>query len=203
MYWWEREFKEWWNNPDHNDRTDSQRRKVYAAERVTRAQFVDQQQYFTSIEEMQKYVDHLTSLAWFTRRFGVCDITVLTRRSNAKARGTCSGSSTRYRRRGWVKMPAWSWKVDTLLHEVVHAVLPNEAGASHARCFARALLDVNRLALPKSYARAFHDELKIQFKKHNVKYNPKRRLTEATRQKLRENFVSNALGRKAAEKKGG
>ena len=202
MYWWEREFKEWQNHADKEDTTDFQRKKLYRSEWAVVAELKDRTPIFESLRDVEKFVKRVTSYAWFIRRFGTCTIEVRPRRDGTWASGWCSGLSSKHIRTGYIKIPKSMWRMDTILHEITHAVLPSRVGAAHGRLFARAVLEMYRLALPKDLGKEYHDKMKAQFKKNNVKFNPRRQLSDETRQKLRDNFINNALAVKEAAKKG-
>lgn len=166
---------------------DSQKQKLYDAESMAKFRIVNdlttvkiKYVLFYSIEEIQRFVDKLASSAWFKRRWGSLKITVKEKNGHT---ATANYSV--------IKLPRWAWNAVVVLHEVAHtAKKRNQGGGSgHGRYFARTFLELTEHVLGKDTAKV----LKEEFKRHNVKYLPKRDLSEETREKLRQNFINKVV----------
>jgi len=183
--WYELPPKRWRNNPECRSFRDSQKQKLYDAETITR-RLMEKQNLnpsFSSIEEIQKFIDKLISSAWFKKRFGdnvVCK--VINARENQR---------TAYARFHNISLPHWAWNKVVVLHELSHIVSRHYEG-SHGRFFARAFLEIVRHVLGQEAAWI----LKKYYKKGKVKYLPKRELSEETREKLRQGFINRVLKQK-------
>lgn len=92
---------------------DTQRSRLYAAEMIVR-----RGQEFTSVAEMQQYVDTVVARRWFRSRWGSRSVEV--RDGRGFRRATCypRGDSA------VVYMPRRSRCQLVLLHEIAHAVQP-------------------------------------------------------------------------------
>ena len=71
--WYELPPKRWRNKSDQYLEQDSQRQKLYDAETYAikrmQLEFEEGIKEFSSLEEIQKFVDKLTTSAWFRRRW--------------------------------------------------------------------------------------------------------------------------------------
>jgi len=206
MYWWERNYDEWWNHPGTKDTTDFQRSKIYSAEKYAAVAVGETRearealfQMFATEKEVEKFIKRVISYAWFVRRFGRCTIEFRVRRECNRAEGNCySFRSTESVRSGYIIVPPSMWRTDYILHEMVHAVQLKKFGSGHGRWFAKAMMDVFQLGLPKEISKQHHEALRAGYKLYGVKHNPKRQLKVETREKLRKNFVKNCLRPAAA-----
>jgi putative metallohydrolase (TIGR04338 family) len=88
--------------------------------------------YAPSIEDCQRFVDHLVRQTWFQRRWGQRTYAVVWKASGS---ATCSGSST-------IALPPWARTEGVILHEIAHG-LPH-GGAWHGAEFAGILLALVR-----------------------------------------------------------
>ncbi len=165
---------------------DSQRSKVYAAEEFLRSEG----RRFSSLDEIQQYVDKLVGSAWWGRRSNVRSIKVHPQRSNASAMAHPS--------RRTIHMPEWAWCESIVLHEVAHvwterAAAP-EAIPSHGREFARNLLELVGRQMGADCRR----RLKASFVEHKVKHSlPRRPMTEEQRQAAAERLGQARIAAKA------
>lgn len=135
---------------------DSQRSRLYKAEGVISTQG----QRFTTVEEMQAYVDKLTASAWWKRRFFRRRIHVRPGLGHRRATGSSFGV---------VQMPVWARCEAVLLHEVAHVVTLDAQGMSapyHGREFARVFLDLVRHQLGEESWRVLRDSFKVNRVKH-------------------------------------
>lgn len=189
--WYELPAKRWRNNPDKLFENDSQRQKLYDAEHYV-TQVIEKLEAksaypfeFNSIEEVQKFVNKLTSSVWFRKRWGNHQIRVY----------NTSGTWARGNSFGYIKLPfrnRWSRSILVILHEISHCIRKHGSGTDHGRFFARTLLELVEHVVGKRAAKI----LKEAFKRGRVKYLPKRELSEETREKLRQNFINNVLKQK-------
>lgn len=148
---------------------DSQRKRLYDAERV-----LPKGRIFSSIEEMQSYVDRLVRSAWFGKQCHAKEITILLGRSGTAATASDYGSR--------IKMPKWAWNEHILLHEVAHLMANRIYGlgvAGHGREYARTYVILVQHMMGKEAG----DLLKKSFREHKVKYSlPRKPMTEEQRQ---------------------
>lgn len=94
-----------------------------------------------SIEACQAYVDHVTSAAWFQRRWGVARLRV-----KHKVHGKATGGY------GRVTLPPWARNEATILHEIAHGLVPG-ACAWHGPEFAAIYLTLVKHTMgAESYA---------------------------------------------------
>ena len=154
---------------------DSQRSKVYTAERVVHGEM------FETVEQVQTYVDRVLGRAWFKRRWPSIarhGIPVEDGRGRRAA-----GAKTTYRGRT-ITMPKWSRFEEVILHEIAHHCADVQYGtrevAAHGWQFAGTLIELVRYEMGKDEA----DKMKASFRKHKVRWTePKKRkpLSEAQR----------------------
>jgi len=180
--WYKLPAERWRNNTDQWLERDSQRQKLYDAEAIAMVFTPPFQKKFSSLEEIQKYVDKFTKSSWFRKRFGQHSIMVKRKKHGASARRM--GSTI------WLSESYWN--MISVLHEVAHIVKEPGAGSAHGRFFARTLLEFTNHVCGKEAASA----LKEQFKEKRVKYLPRRVVTEEARERLRQNFIKNVLKQK-------
>ena len=159
---------------------DSQRSKVYAAERM-HSQWYDENQY-ANLGEIQSWVDGICKSRWFKNRYpryavdkksimkygrAADGIKVLDGRGRIRPCGST---------RGFIKLPMWSRFELLILHEIAHVVTRRNGyhgplPAWHGREFCANFLALVRRFLGKEAGK----ELKACFKKKRVKYiRPKR-----------------------------
>lgn len=156
---------------------DSQRQKVYDAEKVIRRQG----RSFSSIEEMQTYCDRLTGSAWFSRRWSVTKIVV--------QRGREGTSAWANAMRRIINMPTWAWTEDVVLHEISHILTERKYGkvAAHGREFARTYLELVRHQMGKEHG----DRLRDSFRQHKVKFTkPRAPMTPEQREAAAERLAA-------------
>lgn len=177
--WYKIPTRRWKNNPNGFCERDSQRQKVYDAQDWARNGCPALKENFSSLEDIQKFTNALTSTVWYRKRFGLHTITVLARRVDASAR-RCD-STIRF-------SPTWR-NMLTVLHEIAHIARYAGTGAAHGRFFARTLIALVDHVVGKEAA----EILKTEFKRERVKYLPRRVLSEETREKFRQNFINNVL----------
>lgn len=135
---------------------DNQRSKVYRAERR-----VSKGVQFSTVSEMQGYVDQLCASRWWHNRFpDVQDITVKDGRGRRNAAGWNGRCGT-----GYVAMPRWSRCERVLFHEVAHVVTPG-CYAWHGREFVRNFLALVDRWMGKEVARL----LRESFSEYKVKW---------------------------------
>jgi len=188
LNWYELDEKRWRNDPrpGHFSFRDSQRQRLYDAEKP--AHYLMEEQNlnpsFSSIEEIQQFVDKLISSAWLKKRFKYTDgwkINIV--------KGRCNSNSAyvQYMTNS-ITLPMWAWNKMIILHELSHFIARKYEGA-HGRFFARAYLELIGHVLGPDARKI----LKEQYRKHGVKYTPKKQLTEKDRQARRERFIQNVL----------
>lgn len=156
---------------------DSQRQKVYDAEQVIRRKG----RTFTSVEEMQGYIDHLMGSAWFRRRWSIKNVTV--------KRGREGTSAWANGLRRLINMPTWAWTEDVLLHELSHILTDTHEGkvAPHGREFARIYLELVRHKMGKEHG----DALRDSFRQHRVKFTkPRAPMTPEQREAAAERLAA-------------
>jgi putative metallohydrolase (TIGR04338 family) len=147
---------------------DNQRQRLYDAEGVisgytsnTAKKLLDRGPTVrttgsVSIEACQAYVDHVTSRAWFQRRWG---------KRSRKVGHKVSGKAT------WdgrdISLPPWSRSEDVILHELAHSLAPGGA-AAHGPEFAGILLCLVEHMCGKEAKSA----LIASFRKGRVRWTP-------------------------------
>lgn len=144
---------------------DSQKQRVYRAERVAFGTFFHVRQLGTDIPTIQLLVDGITTSQFWRRlraRAGGTPqkVTVRQGRPGATARGGYSR----------VTLPDWAKTVPVLLHELAHSATP---GAAHHWPFCAAFLELVRHYMGQRH----HDRLRASFRAHGVRFRPKRRVS--------------------------
>jgi len=184
--WYELPPERWRNNSDQYLENDSQRQKVYDVEYAAGGTIqitLDGNKLFSSLEEIQKFVDKLTASSWFIKRFGQHSIKVENKTGRGAHAQICSST---------IRFSKHSRRMMIVLHEVAHIAKKLGAGSHHGRFFARTFLELVEHIIGKEAAKI----LKGAFKKGRVKYLPKRQLSEETREKLRQGFIDRVLKQK-------
>lgn len=172
---------------------DSQREKLYRAERAVRDEHGGKQ--FESVEEMQAYIDNLLRQEWFNRTWPHVIHRVTVHSGAGNRRATCSHCWGGYNRCPEIKMPRWARCEQILLHELAHALTPVGA-AAHGWEFAQAMLRLVKNRIGKEAEKA----LRLSFRKHRVRMKPKRSrpMSEEQKAALRERLAGYREQRVAA-----
>ncbi len=161
---------------------DTQRSKVYRAEDVLNGKG----RKFTSIEEMQAYVDHACGLVFVKTNWTRAHRGIKVVQGRAGTRAYATGFNT-------ISMPTWAWTEDTLLHEMAH----HFAGLSahHDYRFAGTVLKLVKHFMGKEH----HDALRASYKKHGVRYTQpvKLNLSDEQRDEFRVSITKAAAAREA------
>lgn len=135
---------------------DTQRQKLYNAENYIHNRGLK----FSDVRSMQKYVNRLTTYAWFVRRWGAMTIEVRDGRGRRRAGGFRSRSGKHY-----ITMPTWSRREAIVLHEVGH-VITETCYAAHGREYASNLLEL----VDHMMGHDVWSDLKMSFKRFHVHY---------------------------------
>jgi len=170
------EYKNWRNYDEEQfQERDFQRQKAYDAEHAIRDKMSNNKKY-DSREEIQKRVDKICSYKWFTSRWGNHQIRVIHKTHGSWAYGN-------YHKKH-IRLPEWAWNDLIVLHELAHAITPPETGGRHGRYWAATFLEL----VEKVMSKADYIVLRESFKTHGVKYSQKRRLSEETKEKMRDHM---------------
>lgn len=163
-------------NPQHYQVRDSQRGKLYVAERAIHSDG----RRFTTVEDMQAYVDKLIGSAWWKRRHNCKRLTV--RPGYGHTRATCGG--------GIIQMPKWARIEAVLLHEMSHGVIQARYGnyrvAAHGREYAAVFVELVGHMMGKDVA----DKLKASFRANKVKFTKARTMTPERRAALTQQLAA-------------
>lgn len=170
---WQKAFRE----------REFQQTKVYRSEHEIQDRMyqLECNRIFASLEEVQAYVNDITTRTWFIKMFGPQCITVrfpkVIREDN-----WCYGSSTR---KEIIMSPKnWAMRPHITIHELAHCIVPRKTGGGHGRYFCRVYLElIRRMIGPEAY-----DLLKKSFLKHKVKFKPRRYVTEDFKESARSRF---------------
>lgn len=145
---------------------DSQRSKVYDAERV-----LQQGDQGWTFRETQEYVNRITRTRWWKNRGGPPFVLVKDGRGTTWAKAwdpytTAKGED----RPATINLPRWARDPIVVLHELAHLLtLATEAAHGPTYC-------TNYLALTKRFlGEETHRILRDSFKNHNVKWYSKRK----------------------------
>lgn len=157
---------------------DSQRSKVYAAERR-----IQTGRTYGSVADMQARVDRLTDSAWFARRWPRLHrtgILVLDGRGRRRACATEAYHPSRGDYVPAIKMPLWSRQPAVLMHEIAHHCADETYGirdvAAHGWQFAETMLVLTRHVMGDEV----HATLKASYKEHKVRFKKPRKRTPLT-----------------------
>lgn len=154
---------------------DSQRSKLYKAEDQCWPGHKNAK-HNMSLEDVKGIVRGITTSPWWKERVGESqwDITVDDGRGHRSAMAY-------YRR---ITMPRFARSMSIILHELTHIL--TKKGPSHGREYAKNYLAmVERWMGPLEAAR-----LRECFRANHVHWHPKRQLTDAQRQALRDRFAA-------------
>lgn len=145
---------------------DTQRARLYAADDVLEPLAVT----FDSIEDIERYVRRI----WKSKRLRASypdafrhwtrDPTVRRGIANTYARGGVHG----------IKLPTWAWRQNVVIHELAHTITHRHFGwdvAGHGWQFCSVYLRMTLLFMGR-YA---HDNLKLSFKHHRVRFRAPRK----------------------------
>ena len=159
---------------------DSQRSKVYKAENM--AFCADNRERHESVEAVITRLNSWISQSWFRSKWQVRKVGVYDGRGSRRAkflRNTLLKIGDELVLCAVFSFPKWSRMEWVMIHELAHAVTPGHV-AAHGREFCQ-----NYLLLVRHYLGAAAERrLKIYFRKHRVKYKPKRVMTEEQRARL-------------------
>lgn len=175
-------------NPRNGRPRDSQRQKVYDAEARWEAEgFLGRR--FTTIAEIQKYVDGLLASAYIQRHYGdvirrqVLRVRVLDGRGRRTA---CARPGVNE-----LCFPIWSRTESTVLHEVAHLLVnwkyERADAAWHGHQFAACMVELVNNRMGKAAGRA----LVARYKAKRVRYRRPRQLTDEQRAAMADRFRQN------------
>lgn len=168
---------------------DTQRNKVYKAEHVL-------EKYAEPLPEM-KDLERFAKKVWASRRVKKAFPKATSR---FLAIGDGRGHS-RYATGGWagIDMPRFARNSQITLHELAHVIDQRENGSQWAGHGWRYCAVYLKMVL-YVFGREAHNDLKASFKKHRVRYKPKRKrnMSEEQRTALRERMAVAREARKAA-----
>lgn len=162
-----------WDGKHELPDRDSQRGKVYRAERIA---FHDircsKQLRCLSLETYQMIVDSITESAFWAK---------LLARSDMKPRHVKVGFRGGWRTNAtgspsYINLPPWARTIATLIHELAHSA--TDWGAQHHFPFAAAHLEL----VKHYFGRERYERLKRCYKRQKVRIKPKRKATEAQRE---------------------
>lgn len=170
---------------------DSQRSKVYTAEQNVRYHLRRDglEQRLETVDEIQSWVDSITSSQWWASHFASLSILV----KDGRGRKNAGASPFLY----WeemdagydcaIKLPRWARSKVVILHEIAHHTARDNREGAHGRKFCR-----NFLALVKRWiGDEVYRRLCAEFKRQGVKWNKKRNLSPEQRQAMAERARAN------------
>lgn len=162
--------------------SDTQRSKVYKAERAALAQ-LDQRKYPT-VKDLERRVREIMGSATARKIRDEFGLRRKTQVSVGDGRGRRAASSYG----GEIRMPRWARTDWVLLHELAHELAPRSV--HHHWPFAHAYLKLVSRFMGTEAAEAAK-ALKASFREHKVRFAPKRKrnLTEEQRQELRDRLA--------------
>lgn len=163
---------------------DSQRSKVYAAERASIQSAPEER--FRNLSDIEHYLVKMISSAWWQRRYPVRSIAV---KSGA---GTRNAMGTNYSRtRGMISIPLWARQETVILHEVAHVVAGATYGSipAHGREFCKVFLDLIRWRMGDEAWRSLKDEFRERKVKHTLASRT-REMSEEQKQAARERLAA-------------
>lgn len=146
---------------------DSQRQKVYDAER-TIAAWGDER--FETLLELEAWLNGILARAWFKRRWPTFRQLSI---KDGRGRRSACGESLQIGGNpviGEITMPLWARTKLVALHELAHCLTPNKY-ASHGREFCKVFVELVQFGMGKEHS----DELKKAFRTHRAKYSTPRK----------------------------
>ena len=155
---------------------DSQRAKVYAAEKVLDSHTTH---VFTNLAQVRRRIEAILSSKWVSSRFIVRSSEVFVRTSRRLGRASYHG-------RGVFTLPIWAWRDSVVLHELAHMLeskrvedfakmnaayswgvrIDAKEHASHGWRFCSTYLELVR----RFMTRAASKDLRASFEEHGVRY---------------------------------
>lgn len=170
---------------------DGQKGKLYAAEDALSGAYF-RYAYPTPFEVTNFYLS-MQKKAWFKKRwpwFGEkpVDVSVSPQRRYGGASAFINMRKIVFGRKSMNKLIA--------VHEFAHLLCPDPGDPGHGRLFCATYLELVGFAFNEDAKKKLRDS----FKKHKVKYRPKRVLSEEQREAARERFIK--AGFSQAAKKG-
>lgn len=144
------------NSRAKNQPRDSQRSKLYAAERDTRGEHAGRS--YKTIDQCQAFADHVTKAAWTKKHMPAL---ALYRRTVQHGGGASYARTDHYT----IWLPAWARCDMVILHELAHCFVTSHRYAHHGREFAHAFLRLVR----RFIGRDAHAALRQSFRTHRVR----------------------------------
>lgn len=166
---------------------DSQRSKLYSAEAEAFQGAVDR---LVTFDLTVGFVEKVWRDAYVRSTFPMATRYPAPRVDDGRGTRIARGSISR------INLPLWARSKHVALHEIAHALRVTGAReAAHGREFAARFIVLVQHFMGRSYA----DALKAAFKKHRVRYKPKRTLSPETIARLRERGALLAAKRRDPE----
>jgi len=148
---------------------DSQRQKVYDAERQARDSLYYDNTVWSDVKDIQIYVDKLLKSAWYQTRSELPCILVQEARANKR----CATAHLQSMSTGVITLPIWAYNELTVLHEIVHCILQRSDHfrefAGHGREFTKMYLQL----VKRQMRNDVYETLLFFFKKEKVRYRKK------------------------------
>ncbi len=146
---------------------DSQRQKVYDAERTTP---MWDEAKFETLGELEVWLKGIMARAWFKRRWPTFrELRVMDGRGRRHACGEGSGISS-HPIVGYIKMPLWARTRIVALHELAHCLIVGNV-APHGREYCKVYAELVQFGMGKDDS----DALKKAFRAHRAKYSTPRK----------------------------
>ncbi len=138
---------------------DSQKSKVYKAERSVQTLLSDTEYKFTSLQQCIDFVCKIECSKWY-KSVGLCghNISISDGRGSSRARAYCSSNR--------ICLPRWARNKMTILHEICHMHYTSNFVASHGREFCKLFINAVKRWIGKEEA----DLLRYAYKTYGVKY---------------------------------
>jgi len=133
--WYELPVQRWQERRPDGERiwTDSQKNKLYTAERLFRGIYEGEIKKFSTQRVAQEYVDEFIASEWVAQRFGKQESVQV----SLMSRTYCDSSQPQRK----VRLSPWGMNEVVALHELCHILQPHAVGTPHGRFFARNLLE--------------------------------------------------------------
>lgn len=170
---------------------DSQRSKVYAAERVAFPGFggTGSEARFRAVADIEAYLDKIISSAWWRRRYPkVRTVQIKDGRGTTFARGGYNPDGT-----GTLNLPMWARNEPVILHELAHVATDSIHGPRgtppHGREFCSTFLGLVRWQMGEQAWRALKDAFREGKVKHTLAPRT-REMTDEQREAARERLMA-------------